>query len=186
VLQGIVISRQSPPLVWQLENTGSTIFQTLAGILLDGDIPGNGSKLPERDGAFAIQYLLCAFLFFNVLQLVSLQGLTYLDECRRGRQRKPYSPEDLFIAPGSDSIASMHSRSEISDSTPMAERVPLLSQNDSIAWDPPHNVRRSSEKRRGLIYTWLSALLICTAWVLFLGTAWLRLRSSEERGIREL
>ncbi|KAI9572942.1 major facilitator superfamily domain-containing protein [Boletus coccyginus] len=131
------------------------------------------------DGASAIQYLLCAFLFFNVLQLASLQGLTYLDKCRRGGQREPCSPEDLFFAPGSDSNASMHSHSEASDSTPMAERVPLLSQNDDIAWDPPHNVRRSH-------YTSLSALLICTAWVLFLGTAWLRLRSTEERGIREL
>jgi len=163
-----------------LENTGSTIFQTLAGILLDSDIPGHGLKLPKRDDTVAIQHLLYAFLLFNVLQLVSMHGLAYLDQRRRGRERDPYCPEDLFFSPSSDSDASMHT-----ETAPVVEGTPLLSPDGSMTWDPAHNVRRLSEKRRGRLYAWLSALLICAAWVLFLGTAWLRLRSKEERGVRE-
>lgn len=182
MLRGIVISRRSPALIRQLENTGSTIFQTLAGILLDNDTPGRGSKLPKPNDASAIQHLLYAFLFFNVLQLVSLQGLAYLDKCRRGRERDPYCPQDLFFTPDSDSNASMHNDPETS---PVVERMPLLSHNGSIAWDHAENVCRRSEKRRGRLYAWLSVSLICATWVLFLGTAWLRLRSTEERGIRD-
>ena len=159
------------------------MFQTLAGILLDTDISGHGLKLPKRDDAVAIQHLLYAFLLFNVLQLLSLHGLAYPDQCRRGRERDPYCPEDLFFTPGSDSNASMHSHLE---TAPGVEGTPLLSHDDSMPWDPAHNVCRLSEKRRGRIYAWLSALLICAAWVLFLGTAWLRLRSKEERGVRHI
>jgi hypothetical protein len=182
VLRGIVISSRSPALIRQLENTGSTIFQTLAGILLDNNIPGRKSKLPKQNDAVAIQHLLYAFLFFNVLQLVSLRGLAYLDKCRRGRERDPYCPEDLFSTPGSDSNASMHDHPETS---PVVERMPLLSHSGSITWDPADNVYRRSEKRRGHLYAGLSAFLIFAAWVLFLGTAWLRLRSTKERGVRE-
>lgn len=157
-----------------MEHTGSTIFQTLAGILLDHGIVGHESK------PLGIQHLLYAFLFFNFLQLVSLQGLSYLDKCRRGRNRDPYYPEDLLFDLGSDSDAPMPNHT-----ASIVEQTPLLPHNNNIAWDPAHNVCRWSEKRRGRLYAWLSALLICTAWVLFLGTAWLRLRSKEERGTQE-
>ncbi|KAI0963548.1 hypothetical protein AcW1_000594 [Taiwanofungus camphoratus] len=49
--------------------------------------------------------------------------------------------------------------------------------------DAPVRLSRSKAKvRRGEIFAVASGLLICFAWVLFLGTAYLRLRSKEERG----
>ncbi|KAF9229312.1 MFS general substrate transporter [Gyrodon lividus] len=157
-----------------LEQTGSTIFQTLAGIWLDN--PKDVSELPKQD-AFAIDYLIYAFLFLNVLQFISLAGLTHLDKRRRGRAPDPYCPEDLIASPGQNS-------------PPQREQTPLLSHSvaltsihDLAAWDPGHNVCRRSEKRRGRVYACLSVSLICVAWVLFLSTAWLRLGSKEERGV---
>ncbi|KAN0100647.1 Major facilitator superfamily domain containing protein [Tylopilus felleus] len=162
-----------------LENTGSTIFQTLAGLLLDHDTSGHGSKLLN------IQYLLYAFLFFNVLQLVSLQGLNYLNRRRRGSERDPYYPEDLLFASGSDADASMLHHSEPLHTSSMVEQTPLLPHDGRTAWDPAHNVCRRSERHRGYLYAWLSAFLICTAWCLFMVTAWFRLRSREDRGTHE-
>ncbi|KAF8445966.1 major facilitator superfamily domain-containing protein [Boletus edulis BED1] len=165
-----------------LEHTGSTIFQTLAGILLDSKGPGHGSNLPS------IQYLLYAFLFFNILQLVSLKGLSHLDNYRRRRRAQDPSYSDGLLSPSSsDSNASTHDLQESLEAAPIVERAPLLSHHDRASWDPiHHNVFRWSEKRRGLLYAWLSGLLICFAWGLFLGTAWLRLRSAGERGVQEI
>ncbi|KAF8140234.1 major facilitator superfamily domain-containing protein [Boletus edulis] len=165
-----------------LEHTGSTIFQTLAGILLDSKGPGYGSNLPS------IQYLLYAFLFFNILQLVSLKGLSHLDNYRRRRRAQDPSYSDGLLSPSSsDSNASTHDLQESLEAAPIVERAPLLSHHDRASWDPiHHNVFRWSEKRRGLLYAWLSGLLICFAWGLFLGTAWLRLRSAGERGVQEI
>ncbi len=70
----------------QLEQTGSTIFQTLAGLALDIKSKKHAEKLlspidgDERD----IQYLLNAFLILNVLQLAAIVGLARLHH----RQRK--------------------------------------------------------------------------------------------------
>lgn len=50
---------------------------------------------------------------------------------------------------------------------------------------PPVNVkvlRTEAEVRRGEVFAVLSGSLIAFAWVLFMGTAWYRLRSKEERG----
>ncbi|KIK92972.1 hypothetical protein PAXRUDRAFT_829460 [Paxillus rubicundulus Ve08.2h10] len=168
-----------------LEQTGSTIFQTLAGIWLDH--AKHYLKSPEREDGDAIGYLLYAFMFFNVLQLISLAGLSHLDKCRRGIDRHPYCPEDLnATSPDSASISATQQ-----NSPPQRERTPLLthpialtSDQDLAAWGPGHNdnVCRSSERRRGCVYACLSVSFICIAWVLFLSTAWLRLRSKEERG----
>ncbi|KAF9241358.1 major facilitator superfamily domain-containing protein [Melanogaster broomeanus] len=158
-----------------LEQTGSTMVQTLAGIWLDNPQPI--SEPPKREDAIGIHYLICAFLFFNVLQFISLVGLAHLDKRRRGRDQHPYCPEELIVTPLPDPASA-----ELSP-----EQISLLSQSalvsDPAAWDPVHHVCRRSEKRRGRIYACLSALLICFAWILFLSTAWLRLRSREDRDV---
>lgn len=48
----------------------------------------------------------------------------------------------------------------------------------------PKLVRTKREVRRGEVFSMMSGLLIAFAWVLFMGTAWLRLRSKEERDQR--
>jgi len=160
-----------------LEQTGITIVQTLAGIWLDNPKPIPGTPNPED--TIAIHYLIYAFLLLNVLQFISLAGLAHLDKRRRGRDQHPYCPEELMVNPPPDSAPV-----ELSpERTSLLSHPALVSDHDLAAWDPAHNVCRRSERRRGRIYAWLSALLICFAWALFLGTAWLRLRSREDRGM---
>lgn len=43
-------------------------------------------------------------------------------------------------------------------------------------------LRTKAEVRRGEVFALLSGTLIALAWILFMGTAWYRLRSKEERG----
>lgn len=45
-------------------------------------------------------------------------------------------------------------------------------------------VRTKKEVKRGELYALISAGGIAFAWVLFMGVAWVRLRSKEERGIK--
>lgn len=76
----------------QIEHTGSTITQTLAGLWLDsGKKKEENAKLvsvpSEMDGS-RLQWLLNGFLFVNVLHLVAICGLGYLDERKRNAQRE--------------------------------------------------------------------------------------------------
>ena len=43
-------------------------------------------------------------------------------------------------------------------------------------------LRTKAEVRRGEVFAVLCGVLIAFAWILFMGTAWLKLRSKEERG----
>ncbi len=56
----------------QMEQTGSTLFQTLSGLLLDS------SKRGEKPSETTFQYLLDIFLFLNLLQFTTIVLLTYL------------------------------------------------------------------------------------------------------------
>jgi hypothetical protein len=86
---------------------------------------------PEREHDDAIDCLLYAFLFLNLLQLISLAGLSHLDKCRRGRDRHPYCPEDLIVtSPDSASISSTQR-----DSPPQRERTPLSTHSIGLASD---------------------------------------------------
>lgn len=65
-----------------MEQTGTTIFQTFAGIYLDKNSPSkSGDGLPKGP----LDNLLRSFVFLNVLQLIGICGLWGLD-CRRKRQ----------------------------------------------------------------------------------------------------
>lgn len=185
-----------------MEQTGATIFQTLAGLVLDGandkGSHGQGPTRASQGEAWTTQRLLNVFLVFNVLQLLGIIGLSYLDHRRRqaadalqsavedqeGAEHES-EEESTFTGGEGDILAS-----EIGPLSSPEQRKPLLGPRpraDSSASYPSscpsQGVCGRSEIRRGRIFMCLCAVLICSAWVLFLGTAWSRLRSREQRGI---
>ena len=79
-------------LCFQLEHTGMTITQTLAGLWLDSK-----KKKEEGTGLVAVlsegdephlQWLLNVFLFVNVLHLGAIWGLGYLNEKKQNAQKE--------------------------------------------------------------------------------------------------
>ncbi|TFK77075.1 MFS general substrate transporter [Pluteus cervinus] len=130
-----------------LEQTGSTIFQTLAGLTLDINKP------PGKEGPVdAMQILLNMFLFLNVLQFISIAGMAYL----QWRREQPTS-ELSALTPTND------------------ENMPLLG-GLTVPTVPVMQMAQSrAEVRRGRIFSIVSYTLILIAWVLFMGVAWYRL-----------
>ncbi|KZT30405.1 MFS general substrate transporter [Neolentinus lepideus HHB14362 ss-1] len=195
-----------------LEQTGSTISQTLAGLSLD--LKSHASQKP-------IQYLLNAFLAINILEILVLVGLVKLVRRRartaaESQQRKNAgSRKEQSYGRGSVPQASARpsqtrastSSQESTEDTPLLaepERTsqgfetppihPYLILPDEVEDTEAHasgdtNLPSSSvmvisktEVRRGELAATASAVLVLFAWVLFMVTAWLRLRSRQERG----
>lgn len=186
-----------------MEQTGATIFQTIAGLVLDGSngraSHRQGLTQASRGEASKIQQLLNVFLVFNVLQLLGILGLSYLDRRRRQAaealqnaveyQEDPEhetEEESTFTGGEGDILAS-----EIGPLSSTDQRKPLLGPRHradsgasySPSSCPPEGVCGHSEIKRGRIFTYLCAMLICSAWALFLSTAWFKLRSREQRDI---
>jgi len=187
--------------MFQMEQTGATIFQTIAVLLLDGaNRKGSHRQGPTRGSqgeTSTTQQLLNVFLVFNALQLLGIIGLSHLDRRRRQAadvlectvgdeaetEREP-EEESTFTGGEGDILAS-----EIGPLSSPEQRKPLLGRRpraDSGASFPSscpsQGVGGHSEIRRGRIFVCLCAMLVCSAWVLFLSTAWLKLRSREQRG----
>ncbi|EJU02025.1 MFS general substrate transporter [Dacryopinax primogenitus] len=138
-----------------LEQTGSTISQTLAGLLLDKT---RSSTLDTPNNLQAISLLLRAFLAVNVVQLVSILGMWRLQDEERPAQQE-----------------ALHTRTFSASSA-----RPLLSKPSHHVL--PHGNRKHMmahsrvEKRRGAIFILLSGLAIVAAWVLFMVVAWEKLQ----------
>ncbi|KAH9898415.1 MFS general substrate transporter [Cubamyces lactineus] len=218
-----------------LEQTGSTIFQTLAGLALDIKSKKSTEKqlLPIDGDESDVQYLLNAFVILNILEILGILGLAHLDHKQRqaaSRRSSALLPSAIDESdedeprpakePSTDdenwqAEASEHSRHRRS-STFSSRRVPLPSSSSpeqSIPLldghsrpstirgsrylveavveeqEPSHPparaakiLRTKAEIRRGEIFAVLCGILVAFAWILFLGTAWLKLRSKEERG----
>ncbi|KAI0078898.1 MFS general substrate transporter [Panus rudis PR-1116 ss-1] len=213
-----------------LEQTGSTIFQTMAGLLLDvkSKKPAPRIEPPiSRNKDDQMQNLLNAFVFFNVLQLGSILCLRILDKRRHAAltrytsaslppvieddvedegPKEPSVEEASWDPEGPNNvdrkrhgtIRSIRSLRSPATSPVIEQSIPLLRhsrestsssstrRNSQLITGTPHmhlsmKVSRG-EIRRGRIFAVLSGFLIVFAWVLFMGTAWLRLRSKEERG----
>ncbi|KAI0793483.1 major facilitator superfamily domain-containing protein [Abortiporus biennis] len=187
-----------------LEQTGSTIFQTLAGLELDIKTKKPKSEMlstmasgNDKD----VQYLLNTFIFLNALQLVGIIGLRYLDKKRKEKDDSDKEPSEVEVNPSWEHIdeaedrrhskirsyTSIRSvRSPLASSSSPEQNIPLLrSPSDTSS---ARNSRLLAVKvtrpevRRGEMFAVMSGMLIALAWVLFMVTAWMRLRSKEERG----
>lgn len=178
-----------------MEQTGATIFQTIAGLVLDSTSPHQ--RDPKGD-QYTDQLLLNVFFAFNVLQLLGIIGLSRLDHRRRQAAEilenavgdedaeRESEEESTFTGGEGDILAS-----ELGPLSSPDPRKPLLCcrpRADSRASYfpsscPSQGVGDHSEIRRGRIFVCLCAMLVGSAWVLFLSTAWLRLRSREQRDL---
>jgi len=210
-----------------LEQTGSVIMQTFAGLVLDTNSTSSPGKdntdSPSRGGLAAIQHLLNTFLFLNISQLLALMALAHLDRQRKaavalaasidgslGESMSNEFYEDESSSPkiaryaeddaeddegGEGSIRLPLSAREgtLPPATSPEQRLPLLVSDtershfaeDRVDPNPrlPGTVpQKTKQARRGELFAVLSAALIVFAWVLFMVTAWLRLRSKAERG----
>jgi len=138
-----------------LEQTGSTLFQTLSGLLLD----------VKRADVSSLQSLLNIFLFLNVVQCCSILLLALL-QWRKKRNAPPEILSETAIGLSDSERAPLfddHHRQNSSGSSTVGRRGIL------------HEHRTPSELRRGKIFARASVVLVGTAWVLFLTTAWYRL-----------
>jgi hypothetical protein len=181
---------------FQMEQTGATIFQTIAGLVLDSASPRQRTQKGDK---YTTQQLLNVFFGFNILQLLGIIGLSYLDRRRRQAVETPENAvgdeedaereleeESTFTGGEGDILAS-----EIGPLSSPDSRKPLLGRRpraDSGASYfpsscPSQGVRGHSEIRRGRIFVCLCVILVGSAWVLFLSTAWLRLRSKQQRDV---
>ncbi|KAI9445172.1 major facilitator superfamily domain-containing protein, partial [Lactarius indigo] len=166
-----------------LEQTGTVISQTLAGLILDKDTKESASPFStdRRD-----QLLLRAFLVTNVFQLCGILLLWHLNRRRdlstRGSLRSipggPYTVKrtnDSDYAEGDESILLEQFSSESSEANGTTHS---LSNGSPISV----GMAELSSRKRGVFFGGACALLVAAAWILFLVTAWLRLRSKSERG----
>lgn len=178
-----------------MEQTGATIFQTIAGLVLDGA----SHQRAQKGDNYTTQQLLSVFFGFNILQLLGIIGLSHLDRRRRqaaetlenavrdeADAERELEEEPTFTGDEGDILAS-----EIGPLSSPDPRKPLLGRRpraDSSASYfpsscPSQGVRGHSEIRRGRIFVCLCVMLVGSAWVLFLSTAWLRLRSRQQRDL---
>lgn len=176
-----------------MEQTGATIFQTIAGLILDGASP---RRRASKGAQYTTQQLLNVFFVFNILQLLAIIGLSHLDSRRRqaaeilenaveDEDAENESEEDSTFTGGEGDILA----SEIGPLPSPDPRKPLLGRRPRAdsrgsyipSSCPSQGVCGHSEIRRGRIFMCLCAMLVCSAWVLFLSTAWLRLRSRQQR-----
>jgi hypothetical protein len=178
--------------VTQLEQTGSTIFQTLAGISLDTH------KLPKQNTVDAmppndtsIQYLLNIFVLLNVVQVLGILGLAHLDRSRKGTE---LGSGKALVERSPDALTSKSLRGTIlsAEESPTEEQA-LVSDPRSDEhrhyssvkrWTPSTSSACEATREEwncGELYMTMCGGLIVFAWVLFLTTAFLRLRPKDGR-----
>jgi len=162
----------------QMEQTGSTLFQTLAGLLLDSN-RSSGNIINT-----AFQYLLNAFLSLNILQCVTISVLAYLQHRKDLLRKRSLArrPSSLSIDTHLPTASSIH-RLSISS----AEETPLLRGSNNPSYQTTnddttttttrsgHHGRMQGEICRGQIMAVFCALLVFSAWFLFMVTAWYKL-----------
>ncbi|KAJ7225487.1 major facilitator superfamily domain-containing protein [Mycena pura] len=147
----------------QLEQTGSTIFQTLAGLAMDK------AKRDHPEGS-STQEIINAFLLLNVFQMLSILGVAFLQHCREvvWSRKARRASSVTFPRAGSPADSSDANRPLLEASNPQ--------QRYSSTGSRIHYPKISKqEKRRGKVFATVSAALILSAWLLFLGTAWFKL-----------
>lgn len=179
-------------------------MQTFAGLALDakhkkGDAPHGTPVPPSGRTALNIQHLFNAFLVLNVLQFCALLFLAHLDRQRKaanilavnshlrspvgiltGDLDRDHIESSTHSDYGSESSIHIHEPARegpLPSASSPDQRLSLLIPNFVAS-----RSRKSKRIQAGHVYAGLCLMLIVFAWVLFLVTAWLRLRSKAERG----
>lgn len=167
----------------QMEQTGSTLFQTLAGILLDS------KKQDENIGLTTFQYLLNAFLSLNVLECGTIVLLAYL-QYWKNLKRKDFHSRRCYSSLSIDShLPDFPATRRLSQSSDL--ETPLLQESDGrysstdalLSDHPPRRdiTKNKSEVRRGKLMAVICVLLVVSAWIIFMITAWYKLGQTKGR-----
>lgn len=166
---------------------------------------------PSDGKSMAIQRLLNTFLCLNVVHFVALMTLAHLEHRKNAavvsassghsslnishdldevHPSSPKRPENTCHTRGVEGLPpSTRRRSPCS--TTSQEQTSLLSNTRTSYYtrnlsEPDRGTQvhlpKPMEVRRGECFACISVTLVVFAWVLFLVTAWLRLRSKVERG----
>lgn len=141
----------------------------------------NGSTSPDDDHSVSdrrLQWLLNTFVFFNILQLIGIWGLGYLDR----RKKRSMSVN------GGDGQGNEHVSQQ---------RVPLLRSrpNSPIDEGPGYVIASESrgrpkalpepvspaEIKRGRVFALMSLGMVIFAWILFLTVSFVKIRSKQDR-----
>jgi hypothetical protein len=147
-----------------MEQTGSTLFQTFAGILLDSKKPG------ESASATTFQYLLNALVAFNLLECGTILLLAYFQYRKNMVIRQSRSRHNSFAVeiPNQETpllSSGDHARHRSSGSNVSTTRPLLI----------PETHKSQSELRRGRFMAMVCATIVLFAWILFMTTAWFKL-----------
>lgn len=143
-----------------MEQTGSTLFQTLAGILLDSN------KEDKHAARNTFQYLLNAFLSLNALECCSILLLAFL-QYRKNLSRKRSRSRRLSVSAEAENVPTRRS-SQSSDHEPLLGVLRRPS-------DDHFSTSGHTENRRGKVMAILCVALVVLAWILFMITAWYKL-----------
>lgn len=166
----------------QMEQTGSTIFQTLAGIWLDS---GNEKTL----GNSVLQKLLNSFLALNVLEfcvVLLLACIQHRKNLKINRDQSHLQSNSSHQPSRLDASSHQDQPQTLTQDTPLLDPSSHLRQYTSdsnlSAFSLRHDRRKNeSENRRGLLMSFLCAALLLAAWILFMITAWYKL--GHKKGI---
>lgn len=169
-------------------------MQTFAGLALDTKFSKDKDQsTPTRSGTTAIQWLLIVWLILNVTHFCGLLVLAHLDQQRNVAIEKGsviLETLDEAEEPSDSSAIEQagvdHNNDEFAEGSIHLPQAPLSDENlepDSNGQHSPPTDELHETKRvkRGEFFAGLCAVFIVFAWVLFLVTAWLRLRSKKDR-----
>jgi hypothetical protein len=173
----------------QMEKVGESIFQTVAGLTLDVSHKKKtlmGLNADEKSS----QALLQTFFCLNLVQLTFVLCLSYLQRQKTSLAEREESVPLPTSRRGSRVISETEYASALSDADAREQQRPLLERSPTSHSLPPSIVPastrlahdKSAVARRGRTFAKVSLGLLALAWVLFLGTAAMRLRSKVERG----
>lgn len=161
-----VISSTLYSQVLQMEQTGSTLFQTLAGILLD----------TQSQGGVAYQPLLDIFVVLNVFQCGSIILLAYLQYRRNlTRQQGAHTRQNSVAADEAVTPGGSPTHERLLTHGNHNRYTSYASIRSTASQSIPDIRKNPSEVKRGVFFASASIALVVFAWILFLVTAWRKL-----------
>ncbi|KAG7099250.1 hypothetical protein E1B28_001113 [Marasmius oreades] len=143
-----------------LEQTGTTIFQTLAGMTLDQH------KRGQTNSKSAVQRVINMWLILDIAQFFSILGLAYL-------QRRKDKAEEVASLSRSPSAGHPGEESALLGDSPHQRYI--SSSSSRIRRSLRNELRTKRESKRGEVFASLGAASVIFTWVLFMGTAYFRL-----------
>ncbi|KDR77995.1 hypothetical protein GALMADRAFT_244963 [Galerina marginata CBS 339.88] len=146
-----------------IESSGSTIMQTLAGLVLD---------TKSRTSASAIQKVLNVFFALNICQFIGVYTMMIFDEAHRRRLLKQLPEDSEYEALAANEESPEHESEEMQELHPREHARP------SRSFLPPEMIATPAERQRGKVFFVLSAVTIFGTWIMFMTSAGFEFRGS--------